>query len=66
VLDPASARTARLDACRDMVALNAAAALIVADAAHTWPAALALCQGALRSGAASRTLAALAECSRKT
>ncbi|MDX2118913.1 MAG: anthranilate phosphoribosyltransferase [Planctomycetota bacterium] len=66
VLDPACASNARLDACRDMVALNAAAALMVADAADSWPTALALCQAALRSGAASRTLAALAECSRKT
>jgi len=54
----------RLAACRDMVVLNAAAALIVADAANDWSDAISLCQSAIASGASARTLAALAECSR--
>ena len=49
----------------DMVVLNAAAALMVADAAANWPSAIAMARHAIASGAARRTLAALAACSHR-
>jgi anthranilate phosphoribosyltransferase len=47
----------------DMVLLNAAAALIVAHAAPDWASAVSMARTAVASGAAQRTLAALAACS---
>ncbi len=47
----------------DMVLLNAAAALIVAHAAPDWASAVSMARTAVASGAARRTLAALAACS---
>ena len=51
---------------RDIVAINAAAALLVADVFTDWPEALAAVNAALDSGAAERTLAQLAKTSHAT
>ncbi len=56
-------RAPELGPARDIVALNAAAAMIVGGLAEKWEPALALAREAIMCGRAARTLAALAELS---